>query len=68
MEKSRTFAIPFEKKGYEEFLKRLKHEREIEKILKKIWRLKNNAYLCSPVQKTDGSKGIEVLKQTEAGK
>jgi hypothetical protein len=29
--KCRTFAIPFEKKGYQEFLKRLKQEKRVEK-------------------------------------
>ena len=43
-------------------------KKKIEKFLKKVWRLKNNAYLCNPVRKTDGSKGMKVLRQTEARK
>ena len=54
-EKSRTFALPFEKRVADEAESSLKDWREkikIEKFCKKIWKFKNNAYLCSPVRKT----------------
>jgi hypothetical protein len=54
-QKSRTFALPFEKRVVEKArssYRRLTLEEKVEKFCKKIWRLKNKAYLCIPVRKT----------------
>ena len=57
-----TFAIPNEKRdAYRglEFLKRLALEKKLKNFCKKIWRLKNKAYLCIPVRKTGLARGDE---------
>ena len=41
-----------------EFLSRLTQKNKIEKFWRKIWKLKNNAYLCSPVRKTGPRKRV----------
>ena len=60
-EKSRTFALPL-KNGSAETLKVLTETgakvKKIEKFSNKIWKLKNNAYLCIPVRKTGPRKRI----------
>ena len=58
-EKSRTFALPFEKRVADKAkssTERLVVKRWVLKnfqnFFKKVWRLQNNAYLCNPVRKT----------------
>ena len=65
-EKSRTFALPFEKRvadeaesSWKDWRMDLIAEKFSEKSCRKIWRLKNNAYLCSP----DWKRGLE--RETE---
>ena len=63
-QKSRTFAIPFEKRAAVKAVSSWKDwgmKKKLKNFWKKIWKLKNNAYLCSPVRKTDRSRGNEVL-------
>ena len=59
--KNATFALPFEKRVSregQEFLKRLTLKIKKWKIFeKKIWKLKNKAYLCIPVRKTGPHRG-----------
>ena len=56
-----TFALPLKNGRQIRLRVHLKDLRKIkiEKFCRKIWRLKNNAYLCSPVRKTGHKKFIE---------
>ena len=59
-QKSRTFALPFGKRVAERpgVLGKFGWKvRKIEKFWIKIWRFKNNAYLCIPVRKTGLERG-----------
>ena len=65
LEKSRTFALPFEKRVADEAESSLKDWRRnlpekifFEKSFEKVWKFENNAYLCSPVRKTGSRKRI----------
>ena len=58
LKKSRTFALPL-KNGYAEKVKVLEKTGariKFQKFYEKIWKFKNNAYLCSPVRKTGPRK------------
>ena len=64
-EKSRTFALPFEKRVADEALSssqdwrmRIRLERFFENFSQKSCRFKKYAYLCSPVRKTGSRKRI----------
>ena len=59
--KSRTFAARLRKTATKKFLKRLAQKKKIEKFCKKIWRLKNNAYLCSPFEKNGTESSLKRL-------
>ena len=44
------------KDGLQGVLIKIVAENNFQNFCKKIWRIKNNAYLCSPVQKTGSRK------------
>ena len=58
-EKSRTFALPL-KNGWlmrlRVLMKDWRRKKKLKNFFKKIWKFKNNAYLCSPVRKTGSRK------------
>ena len=46
-----TFALPFEKR-VQRVLKKIDAKRNLKNFCKKVWKFRNNAYLCSPVRET----------------
>ena len=56
IEKSVPLQPDSKKHGLRGVLKKTETRKKVEKFRRKIWRLKNNAYLCSPVRKTGSRK------------